>query len=503
MTSMSLLEISITGGALILFITVLRALALDRLPKWTFLSLWGLALFRLLVPVAVPSPLSIQNLAVASTEAVGTLPALPSTPPAPTGSALPAAPVVSQAIPWTAVWVAGMVVCVLCFAVVYIRCRREFAASLPVTEPLADRFLAEHPLHRRVSIRQSDQIGSPLTYGVFSPVILLPKSTDWSDERAMECVLTHELVHIRRLDALWKLLLAAAVCIHWFNPLAWVLYILANRDLELSCDQRVLHRLNGDQRAAYALTLIALEERKSGPRPFCSSFGKNAAEERITAIMRSKKTTLFSLLLAALVITGAVAIFTTSANATENQSPLLKKNKAPVASIAQTPTDSTLTLIQPSVVDTAAPEVKAPVTDIAPEVQAPAADPVQAPATTPVQAPVADPVQAPATTPVQAPAADPVQAPATTPVQAPVSDLVQAPASNDTTVSQDPYAQQPYGFGYEDSYSQGDGNYNGWWGCGGYNNSYGYGCYPYYGSENSDSYNYGYGYGCYRGGCHR
>ena len=44
-------------------------------------------------------------------------------------------------------------------------------------------------------------------------------------------VLTHEMAHIRRFDALSKLLLAAAACLHWFNPLVWVMLVLANRDL--------------------------------------------------------------------------------------------------------------------------------------------------------------------------------------------------------------------------------------------------------------------------------
>lgn len=311
----SLWEMSAAGAVLILSTILIRSLAAKRLPRETFLALRGLALARLLIPVAVPSPLSIQNLAVAPTEAAGTLPALPSVPLAPSGGARPAASVVSQAIPWTVVWVAGMAVCALCFAVVYIRCRREFAASLPVTEPPADRFLTEHPLRRRVSIRQSDQIGSPLTYGIFHPVILLPKSTDWSDERAMECVLTHELIHIRRLDAIWKLLLTAAVCLHWFTPLVWAMYLLGNRDLELSCDRQVLRRLGPDARRTYALAFITFEEHRSRPMPFCSGFGSDITEERILSIMKYKKASLLSLVLALLVVAGAASLFATSAQA--------------------------------------------------------------------------------------------------------------------------------------------------------------------------------------------
>ena len=108
------------------------------------------------------------------------------------------------------------------------------------------------------------RISSPLTFGVLRPVILVPKKTDWTDETALRYVLEHEFVHIQRFDVLSKLLLIAAVCVHWFNPLVWVMYVLANRDLELSCDETVLRRFGGDVRAAYARVLIRMEAARGG-----------------------------------------------------------------------------------------------------------------------------------------------------------------------------------------------------------------------------------------------
>lgn len=92
----------------------------------------------------------------------------------------------------------------------------------------------------------------------------MPKKTDWTDETALRYVLEHEFVHIQRFDVLSKLLLIAAVCVHWFNPLVWVMYVLANRDLELSCDETVLRRFGGDIRAAYARVLIRMEAARGG-----------------------------------------------------------------------------------------------------------------------------------------------------------------------------------------------------------------------------------------------
>jgi hypothetical protein len=169
-------------------------------------------------------------------------------------------------------------------------------------------------------IRQSDRISAPLTFGISHPVILMPKATDWSDETALQYILAHEYVHIRRFDTVTKLILMVTLCVHWFNPLVWVMYVLANRDLELSCDESVIRQLGENTKSAYARTLIRMEETRSGLRPLCNSFSKNAIEERIVAIMKMKKTSLAAMLTAAIVIVGVGTVFATSAQATSNSS---------------------------------------------------------------------------------------------------------------------------------------------------------------------------------------
>lgn len=170
----------------------------------------------------------------------------------------------AQAPVWAIVWAVGAAVCAVVFAAAYGRCCREFRASFPVENDVIRRWLQSHPLRRTIAIRQSGRISSPLTFGVLRPVILMPKKTDWTDETALRYVLEHEFVHIQRFDVLSKLLLIAAVCVHRFNPLVWVMYVLANRDLELSCDETVLRRFGGDIRAAYARVLIRMEAASGG-----------------------------------------------------------------------------------------------------------------------------------------------------------------------------------------------------------------------------------------------
>ena len=317
---MSLLQMSFAGAVMILAIIVIRALAVNLLPKKTFLALWGIAVARLLLPFSVPSAFSVYSLignhtpAVPTTkgpQAVGMLPTeitgqMATMP----GNISNAASPVSV---WVIVWAVGVLVCTLVFATAYWKCRQEFQTSLPIDNGFIQNWLKSHRLKRSISVRQSSRFSAPLTYGVFRPVILLPMSTEWENTKALQYVLAHEYVHIRRFDSITKLVLIAVLCVHWFNPLVWAMYILANRDIELSCDEAVVRLFGENTRAAYARTLISMEETRSGLTPLCNNFNKNAIEERITAIMKMKKTSMFSLVLAVALIVGVTTVFATSA----------------------------------------------------------------------------------------------------------------------------------------------------------------------------------------------
>lgn len=87
---------------------------------------------------------------------------------------------------------------------------------------------------------------------------------DWNDRQRVGFVLAHEIAHIRRVDGISKGLLAAALCIRWFYPMVWVMYVFANRDLEQACDEAVLQKYGSSIKAAYALALVGMEEKRLG-----------------------------------------------------------------------------------------------------------------------------------------------------------------------------------------------------------------------------------------------
>lgn len=84
---------------------------------------------------------------------------------------------------------------------------------------------------------------------------------------------------------------AAALCVHWFNPAVWAMYILFNRDIELYCDESVVRQFGDDSKVSYAKALITMEEKRRGLPSLGNNFSKNAIEKRITAIMKTRKRT--------------------------------------------------------------------------------------------------------------------------------------------------------------------------------------------------------------------
>lgn len=326
-------EASLSAGVMILAVLVLRMWFQERTPRRAFCLLWDIVLVRLLVLGALPSPVSIRRWlpgpaaeTIVSRDAQALEAVVMDAGLVPKGEWSPmvylaedtAACIGTAQVPASPDW--GTILTVLWLGIAlllaggflwsHLRSRRIYAASLPCREAFVLDWLAEHPLRRPVQARVSDRIAAPLTYGVLYPVILLPAGMDWEDRETLSCVLAHEHTHIRRFDALRKVFLAAVLCLHWFNPLVWAMYVLSNRDIELACDEAVLR--GGADRERYALALLGLEERRGRWTPFGSHFSGHALEERIKAIMKRKHISIAALAAVLVVMCVATAVFATA-----------------------------------------------------------------------------------------------------------------------------------------------------------------------------------------------
>lgn len=105
-----------------------------------------------------------------------------------------------------------------------------------------------------VSIRYSRAIVSPLTWGVFHPVILLPADAlQWSTN-LINSTLLHELAHIRRRDWFLQQVARCICACYWLNPLCWLIFRKLCRDAETACDDVVIN--TGIKQSYYADDLL-------------------------------------------------------------------------------------------------------------------------------------------------------------------------------------------------------------------------------------------------------
>lgn len=154
----------------------------------------------------------------------------------------------------------------------------------------------------RDNIFQSEKISSPFVFGIIKPKIYLPFGIT---ERDAESVILHEQAHISRRDYLWKPLGFLLLCVHWFNPLMWLAYVLFCRDIEFACDERAIGLLNTDKRADYSEALLNCSAGRHMLFAYPPAFGEVGVKSRVKSVLNYKKPAFW--LAAAAVIAGIAA----------------------------------------------------------------------------------------------------------------------------------------------------------------------------------------------------
>lgn len=125
-------------------------------------------------------------------------------------------------------------------------------------------------------------VRSPMVAGALHPVLLVPAG---EAPKGADCMLAHELTHIKRHDVAKKLLLTLVCILHWYNPAVWMLAARAGRDIEEACDAETLHGRNAAYRAAYADALMTAVRQNRGPA-LTSGFALNKRQfkQRLAAL---------------------------------------------------------------------------------------------------------------------------------------------------------------------------------------------------------------------------
>lgn len=315
----TVLGMSATGSLVILAVLLAR-LALRKAPKAFSYALWAVALFRLLCPFTLDSAFSLLP-SVRMVDAAGRgggtdqviqiqtgIPALNSQvngfladhpyqegQPTETGGEPweDLVPVINQPGPvpdWrtvpAAIWLAGTAALLGYGALSLLGLRRRLAGSVP--------------LEGEKNVRLAGHIPSPFVLGLVRPVIYLPSDLN---EGERDYILLHERTHIRRFDHVTRGL-AWLAAVHWFNPLVWLAFYLAGRDMEMSCDEAVLRKMGREIRADYSASLLRLSQGGKLPAgPL--AFGGSGFQSRIKNILNYKKPAFW---VAALALAGVCVI---------------------------------------------------------------------------------------------------------------------------------------------------------------------------------------------------
>ncbi|MCM1102461.1 MAG: hypothetical protein NC079_12050 [Clostridium sp.] len=328
---LSVAEISLSVSAVTILLLILMPFCNKRYAAkwkyfvWIFLALW------LLFPVSADMRRGVTeglNCLVAShvrqtqdarvrsgaADADTALPAQPillEIPPQLSAPIVPAAHGTARVTPldviaW--VWFGGCAVCLFFYLFSYARYRRRilrYGRNIEDETILREieELVQELRIPRKVRVVIYKDAESPMVIGVFKPMLVLPEERYAPRERFF--ILKHELIHLKRGDVFFKLLITAAGTVHWFNPVIWLMRKEAVLDMELSCDERVVRGGDYATRKAYTETLMSALHRKCARRTVCSTQfyeGKQVMKIRFTNLLKNvrKKNGLAFLALAVL-----------------------------------------------------------------------------------------------------------------------------------------------------------------------------------------------------------
>ncbi|MFY9378161.1 MAG: M56 family metallopeptidase, partial [Peptococcia bacterium] len=302
----TVVNMSITASCVAIGVILVRLL-LKKAPKIFSYILWAPVLFRLVCPFSFNSEFSFFNLInlnakqgsgayefVPQNIGLMQMPAIQSSIGGLDGAvnaslpeAVPAASVNPMEI-WMTVFSLIWVFCVIALFIYsiisYVKIKRKLQTATRVDG----------------NVFETDAIGTAFVCGFIRPKIYVPANIG---DANLSYILEHERTHIRRKDYLIKPLAFLALILHWFNPLMWLCFALMSRDMEMSCDESVLHRLGDSAKGGYSNSLLLLSVKRKGilaANPL--AFGENHVKDRIKNVLNFKKPAFWVIVVAVAVV---------------------------------------------------------------------------------------------------------------------------------------------------------------------------------------------------------
>lgn len=190
---------------------------------------------------------------------------------------------------WLTIWAFGAALSLGLTVLAYLRFTIHLRHELHRPDRFTREVYASIP-GRKPAVFRSNVVRTPLTFGVFSPKIVLPERE--YDAELLLNILRHELMHYHRFDTLYKWVANVILSVHWFNPLSWFIRKELNRACELSCDEMLLRSMTRGEKQSYGNTLLSMAATSALPAGVvATTFAteKRNLKERLVQIMEYKK----------------------------------------------------------------------------------------------------------------------------------------------------------------------------------------------------------------------
>lgn len=272
----NLMQIGLTVSLAALVPLILRRLMKKRYPARMVCVVWAILALRLLIPVQLTLPqapvqvMPRTSYVVQSDQTAFRQAGLPVTQTPTRWVTGTQAQTLSAADTGTVktvditdilltLWLAGVIACVLWQGIGYYRLIRSLkGTSQPVERADLHTILQEQcadlVIDREIPLRVSSAADCPMLAGFIHPTLYLPDERISRTDAAF--IFRHELTHYKHGDLWLKLLLLAARCLHWFNPLVHLIARFAQEDIEAACDDAVVRGHDGAYRRAYGETIL-------------------------------------------------------------------------------------------------------------------------------------------------------------------------------------------------------------------------------------------------------
>lgn len=272
----NLMQIGLTVSLAALVPLILRRLMKKRYPARMVCVVWAILALRLLIPVQLTLPqapvqvMPRTSYVVQSDQTAFRQAGLPVTQTPTRWVTGTQAQTLSAADTGTVktvditdilltLWLAGVIACVLWQGIGYYRLIRSLKGTSRSVEradlhTILQEQCADLIIDREIPLRVSSAADCPMLAGFIHPTLYLPDERISRTDAAF--IFRHELTHYKHGDLWLKLLLLAARCLHWFNPLVHLIARFAQEDIEAACDDAVVRGHDGAYRRAYGETIL-------------------------------------------------------------------------------------------------------------------------------------------------------------------------------------------------------------------------------------------------------